>query len=98
MVMRRSHGEVVRPLGPALLVEGEAGIGKSTIVVGVLTEFAREQPLLVAIDDVQWVDSESRRALEFAVRRLSAQLRLLVTRRSDGAAGVPLELDRALRS
>jgi len=45
---------------------------------------------------VQWVDLESRRALEFAVRRLPAQLRLLVTRRSDGAAEMPLELDRAL--
>jgi hypothetical protein len=68
----------------------------ATAVVGVLTELVREQPVLVAIDDVQWVDLASRRALEFAVRRLPVQLRLLVTRRSDGAAEVPLELDRAL--
>ncbi len=68
----------------------------ATAVVGVLTELAREQPVLVAIDDVQWVDLASRRALEFAVRRLPAQLRLFVTRRSEGAAEVPLELDRAL--
>jgi DNA-binding CsgD family transcriptional regulator len=65
-------------------------------VVGVLTELVREQPVLVAIDDVQWVDLASRRALEFAVRRLPAQLGLFVTRRSEGAAEVPLELDRAL--
>ena len=52
--------------------------------------------MLVAIDDVQWVDLASRRALEFAARRLPAQLRLFVTRRSEGAADVPLELDRAL--
>jgi DNA-binding CsgD family transcriptional regulator len=68
----------------------------ATAVVGVLTELVRGQPVLVAIDDVQWVDLGSRRALEFAVRRLPAQLRLLVTRRSEGAAEVPLELDRAL--
>jgi DNA-binding CsgD family transcriptional regulator len=68
----------------------------ATAVVGVLTELVRGQPVLVAIDDVQWVDLASRRALEFAVRRVPAQLRLLVTRRSEGAADVPLDLDRAL--
>jgi ATP/maltotriose-dependent transcriptional regulator MalT len=68
----------------------------ATAVVGVLAELVREQPVLVAIDDVQWVDQASRRALEFAARRLPAQLRLFVTRRSEGAADVPLELDRAL--
>jgi predicted ATPase len=68
----------------------------ATAVVGVFTELVREQPVLVAIDDVQWVDLASRRALEFAVRRLPAQLGLLVTRRSEGAAEAPLELDRAL--
>ena len=68
----------------------------ATAVVGVLTELGREQPVLVAIDDVQWVDLASRRALEFAARRLPAQLRLFVTRRSEGLADVPLELDRAL--
>jgi predicted ATPase len=68
----------------------------ATAAVGVLTELVREQPVLVAIDDVQWVDLASRRALEFAARRLPAQLRLFVTRRSEGAADVPLELDRAL--
>ena len=45
---------------------------------GVLSELAREGPLLVAIDDVQWVDAASERALEFAARRLPAQLGLLV--------------------
>ena len=68
----------------------------ATAVVGVLTELVRKQPVLIAIDDVQWVDLASRRALEFAARRLPAQLRLCVTRRSEGAVDVPLELDRAL--
>ena len=68
----------------------------ATAVVGVFTQLGSEQPVLVAIDDVQWVDLASRRALEFAVRRLPAQLRLLVTRRGEGAAEAPLGLDRAL--
>ena len=68
----------------------------ATAVIGVLTELIRQQPVLVAIDDVQWVDLASRRALEFVVRRLPARLRLFVTRRTEGAAEVPLELDRAL--
>ena len=68
----------------------------ATAVIGVLTELVRQQPVLVAIDDVHWVDLASRRALEFVVRRLPAQLRLLVTRRTEGPAEVPLELDRAL--
>ena len=68
----------------------------ATAVVGVLTEVSRISPVLVAIDDVQWVDLASQRALEFAARRLPASLGLLVTRRSDGAAAAPLDLDRAL--
>src|SRR5690348_10245069 len=69
----------------------------ATAVVGVLTELSRISPVLVAIDDVQWVDLASQRALEFAARRLPASLGLLVTWRSGGAAGAPLDLDRALR-
>ena len=65
----------------------------ATAVVGVLTELVRERPVVIAIDDVQWVDLASRRALEFAVRRLPAQVGLFVTRRSGGGAEVPLGLD-----
>lgn len=68
----------------------------ATAVVGVLAELVRERPVLVAIDDVQWVDLASRRALEFAVRRLPAQVGLFVAGRSGGEVEVPLELDRAL--
>jgi DNA-binding CsgD family transcriptional regulator len=68
----------------------------ATAVVGVLTEVSRVSPVLVAIDDVQWVDLASQRALEFVARRLPASLGLLVTRRGDGAAAAPLDLDRAL--
>jgi hypothetical protein len=62
----------------------------------VLTALVRERPLVVAIDDAQWIDLASLRALEFAVRRLPAQVGMLVTRRIEGAAEVPLQLGRAL--
>jgi DNA-binding CsgD family transcriptional regulator len=68
----------------------------ATALVGVLGELAREQPVLVAIDDVQWVDAASQRALEFAARRLPAQLGLLLATRTEGEGEAPLGLDRAL--
>jgi DNA-binding CsgD family transcriptional regulator len=43
---------------------------------------ADEQPVLVAIDDVQWLDASSARVLAFALRRLRAgSLMVLLTRR-----------------
>ena len=68
----------------------------ATALVGVLGELAREEPVLVAIDDVQWVDAATERALEFAARRLPAQLGLLLAKRTEAEDGVPLDLDRAL--
>jgi hypothetical protein len=68
----------------------------ATAVVGVLTEVSRMCPVLLAIDDVQWVDLASQRALEFAARRLPASVGFVVTRRSDGSAAAPLDLERAL--
>jgi DNA-binding CsgD family transcriptional regulator/RecA/RadA recombinase len=70
----------------------------ATALVAVLTALAAERPTVVAIDDVQWLDRASERALEFAARRLPARLGLLLTRRSDGDddGGAPLALDRAL--
>src|SRR5262245_57080622 len=55
---------------------------------------ARDRPLLLAVDDVQWLDVSSRRALSFAARRLAdAPVGILVTQRGEGPA--PLELARA---
>ena len=39
-------------------------------VLSYLRELSRLEPVLVAIDDVQWLDSSSRGALEFALRRI----------------------------
>jgi DNA-binding CsgD family transcriptional regulator len=68
----------------------------ATAVIGVLTALATEQPVLVAIDDVQWLDPASEGALQFAVRRLPPQLGLLATRRTEGGGDLPLGLERAL--
>lgn len=61
-----------------------------------LVDSAAEQgPVLVAIDDVQWLDALSTRTLEFVVRRLRVgPTRMLVAHRTDRAASSPLGLER----
>src|SRR6266511_2586401 len=68
----------------------------ATALVGVLTALAAERPVLLAVDDVQWLDAASKRALEFAVRRLTASVGLLVTQRTDVDGEPPLGLGRAV--
>jgi len=41
-------------------------------VLTLLDETSREAPLLLVIDDAQWVDNESARVLTFIGRRLDA--------------------------
>ena len=56
---------------------------------------ARDRPVLVAVDDVQWLDAPSRRALSFAARRFGdAPIGILVTQRGEGPD--PLDLTRAV--
>ena len=65
--------------------------------LGVLRALARQSPMLVGIDDVQWLDHPSERALAFVTRRLTDEpIGLLVTRRVEGPAGVPLDFEQAL--
>ncbi|HKA27617.1 MAG TPA: LuxR C-terminal-related transcriptional regulator, partial [Gaiellaceae bacterium] len=54
-------------------------------------------PVLVGIDDVQWLDSASEAVVAFASRRLrSAPVRLLLARRPDDHDSAPLGLGRVL--
>jgi hypothetical protein len=66
----------------------------SVASLGVLRALAASGPVLVAIDDVQWLDVPLARALAFVVRRLEdAPVRVLVTLRV-GSGGDPLGLGR----
>jgi DNA-binding CsgD family transcriptional regulator len=68
----------------------------ATALVGVLTALAAERPLVVAVDDAQWLDPASAGALGFAVRRLPPRSGLVLTRRAEVGADLPLALGRAL--
>jgi DNA-binding CsgD family transcriptional regulator len=60
-----------------------------------LRTLAGRSPVLVAIDDVQWLDAPSMRILAFAARRLGdVPVGILVTQRGD--AGDPLDLSHAV--
>jgi DNA-binding CsgD family transcriptional regulator len=55
----------------------------------VVAELASETPVLVAIDDLQWVDASSAAAVRFAARRLTGAVGILVTVRT----GEPTSVD-----
>ena len=64
-------------------------------VLSALRALATREPLVVAIDDVQWLDPATASALEFAVRRAGdLPILYLITRRSDGSESPPLGLAR----
>ena len=66
--------------------------------LSVVERLASQTPVLIAIDDVQWLDASSEAALSFAVRRLKGRVGVLVTARSvaAGPAAAPwLQLRRA---
>ncbi|WP_134768518.1 LuxR family transcriptional regulator [Nocardioides sp. 1609] len=52
-----------------------------------LRRLAETRPLVIAVDDVQWLDPRTAETLVFAVRRLPRSVRVLLTRRVE--AGVP---------
>jgi DNA-binding NarL/FixJ family response regulator len=57
---------------------------------------AEGAPVLIAIDDIQWIDRPSGAALAYAVRRLGdTRVGLAVARRSELGIRLPFELDRA---
>ena len=65
--------------------------------LGVLRHASSSASVLVAIDDVQWLDEPSRTVLEFAVRRLGVEpVGVLASRRGTGGEP-PLGLGQALR-
>lgn len=68
----------------------------ATAFLNVVRLLAVEAPVLVALDDSQWIDLPSRRVLEFLVRRLEGEpVALLVARRTEREESPPLGLARA---
>ena len=69
----------------------------ATATVSLLDALAAVTPLLVAVDDVQWLDRPSARVLAFAARRLvDRPVGFLLSLRTPTDGDVPLGLDRAV--
>jgi DNA-binding CsgD family transcriptional regulator len=66
-----------------------------TALVSIFASLQEEEPVLVAVDDVQWLDAASERALAFALRRSPTGLRVLLTRRAGSGERLPLWLEEA---
>lgn len=77
---------------------GEEALHQRTVSIAVLEALrilSRRQPVVIAVDDVQWIDGSSDRVLAFGLRRLRGEpVGLLGTARAP-VARLPLGLDRA---
>ncbi len=100
VVLDRLPGPQRRALNVALLREdtGDVPADSRTVAVALLAtlrELAAEQPVLLAVDDVQWLDPSSADAIGFAIRRLRAErVGVLIAQRIDRSAPAPFGLDR----
>jgi DNA-binding CsgD family transcriptional regulator len=78
-----------RTLEAALLMEEHDGVVDAREIAvalrSALTVLAAVRPLLVAIDDIQWLDPSSAHALEFALRRLTREPVLVLVARRVGS-------------
>jgi DNA-binding CsgD family transcriptional regulator len=89
-------------LAVALLREapGSRRIDQRTIssaCLSLLRELASEGPVVVAVDDLQWLDRPSARVIEFAIRRLSElPVGLLGCERLEETSRVRVDLGRTL--
>lgn len=90
-----------RALKAALLWEdpGAKRVDQRAVSAGtsaVLRLLARRGPVLVAVDDLQWLDRPSARVLEFALRRLAgAHVGVLASERVEHGVRLPLALAQA---
>lgn len=92
-----------RALEVALLLADDAGQppDRRALAAGVLASLRTlqaHQPVLLAIDDAQWVDEASAGVLEFAIRRLrDARVAILTARRTSSATAPEETATRGLR-
>src|SRR5829696_5165892 len=90
-----------RALEVALLVE-DAVHGSDPRTLGVAVRSALDVltaqiPVVLAVDDLQWLDPSSASALAFALRRMREQPILLLLARRVGEGAEPSELERAIQ-
>jgi predicted ATPase len=80
-----------------LRAEGRADAhAVSAGVLGMLRAVSASAPVVVGIDDLQWLDAASARVLEFALRRLTMEpVGVVAASRPPGPGLVPLSLERA---
>ena len=88
-----------------LLREADGGVpdqrAVSLATLTLLRASANETPLLIAIDDIQWLDASSARVLAFVFRRIELdRCRALLARRIERESGsaLPLNVELASRS
>ena len=93
-----------RALDAALLRSDRPGVAPDQRAVSLATaqafrNLAVDSPLVLAVDDVQWLDRPSARVLSFALRRSSGDPigALVSLRLAPDSAGDLLELDRAVQ-
>jgi hypothetical protein len=88
-----------RALETALLLRESDGAPPEVRVLGlallsIMRTLAEERPVLVAIDDVQWLDASSADVLTFALRRVEAEPIAVLATVRERPAEAPLALDR----
>lgn len=82
-----------------LLEEPDGAVDERAVALGflgLLRGLAAAAPLLVAVDDVQWLDAASTRVLLFAARRLDEPVAFLLALRSETRAELSYDPERVL--
>ena len=80
-------------LDTSALLEEENPFARGRAVLAAMRRLARDAPVVVAIDDLQWLDLASARALRYALRRMDAEpVGVLATVRNGRDADDPLAL------
>jgi DNA-binding CsgD family transcriptional regulator len=87
-------------MGAVLLRSDDESVDRraiATAFLGVLRELAASGPLLVAVDDAQWLDAESALLLSFAARRLTSEVIGFVLSQRSAAATKELDLGASVQ-
>ena len=99
-LMRPALDEIgTLPERQAVALRGAFGMAEAAVadrflvglaVLSLIAELAEGRPVLVLVDDAQWLDRASAEALVFAARRLHAERAAVIVASRDEPAGVSL--------